>query len=42
MHLIIKEKTIALGGNNFDTFRIKWEKFTEIYDFFGPDYQIIV
>ena len=30
MHLIIKEKTIALGRNNFDTFRIKWEKFTKI------------
>ena len=42
MHLIIKEKMIALGVDKFDTFISKWENFTEMYDFLGPDCQIIV
>ena len=42
MHLIIKEKMIALGVDKFEAFKIKWENFTEFYDFFGPDCQIIV
>ena len=42
MHMLIKEKNIALSVDKFDTFMIKWEKFTEIYDFLGPDCQIIV
>jgi hypothetical protein len=42
MHLIIKEKMRALGADNFEAFKIKWENFTEFYDFFGPDCQVIV
>ena len=42
MHLIIKEKMIALGADKFEEFKIKWENFTEFYDFFGPDCQVIV
>ena len=40
-HLIIKEKQIAVSGNNFESFVKKWENYREIYDFFGPDCQII-
>ena len=39
MHLIIKEKMVALKDGNYETFRVKWENFTEIYDFYGPDIQ---
>ena len=42
MHLIIKEKNIALSGDRFETFMNKWENFTEFYDFLGPDCQVIV
>ena len=42
MHLLIKEKMTALSLDKFDTFMIKWENFTEIYDFLGPDCKIIV
>ena len=42
MHLIIKEKNLALSAGNYETFRVKWENFTEIYDFYGPDCQVIV
>ena len=41
MHLIIKEKLLALKNGNYETFRVKWENFTEIYDFYGPDCQVI-
>ena len=39
-HIIVKEKQIALNSDNFATLAAKWEKFTEFYDFFGPDCQI--
>ena len=42
MHLVIKYKTLALSADKFDTFIIKWENITEIYDFLGPYCQIIV
>ena len=43
MHLIIiKEKKLALSAGNYETFRVKWKKITEIYDFYGPDCQVIV
>ena len=35
--LIIKEKQIALKNNKLDNFSSKWEQFTMIYDFRGPD-----
>ena len=42
MHLIIKEKMLALSAGNYETFRVKCENFTEIYDFYGVDCQVIV
>ena len=41
MHLIIKEKIIALKTESFESFRVKWGNFTEFYDFYGPDCQVI-
>ena len=41
MHLIVKEKHIAIGSADFETFCQKWEYFIEFYDFRGPDCQII-
>ena len=38
--LIIKEKYIAQQNDNFSTFNNKWENYTSIYDFRGPDVQI--
>ena len=42
MHLIIKEKMLALSAGNYEIFKAKWENFTEIYDFYGPNCQVIV
>ena len=28
---IIKEKMLALSADNYETFRVKWENFTEMY-----------
>ena len=42
MYLIIKEKMLAFCGDSYETFRVKWENFTEIYDFYGPNSQVIV
>ena len=39
--IIIKEKTIALNNEKFDRFCLKWENFTTIYDFRGPDIEIV-
>ena len=39
--LIIKEKNISITNGKFDSFCKKWENFTAIYDFLGPDQQII-
>ena len=41
MHLMIKEKQIAISGNKFEMFAQKWQNYCEIYDFMGPDCQII-
>ena len=38
--LMIKEKTIALRKNRLSSFNEKWEQYTAIYDFRGPDMQI--
>ena len=40
-YIIVKEKQIALNSEKFATLASKWEKFTEFYDFFGPDCQIM-
>ena len=40
-HLMIKEKQIAISGTDFESFVEKWKNYCEIYDFFGPDCQII-
>ena len=39
--VIIKEKHIMTARGKFDTFSDKWMKFSHIYDFLGPDPQII-
>ena len=41
MHLIVKEKQIAIASNKFEAFAQKWLNYVEIYDFLGPDCQII-
>ena len=39
--IIIKEKIIALNNGKFDQFCLKWENFSTIYDFRGPDIEIV-
>ena len=39
--IIIKEKQLALKNGNFSKFCVKWENFTTIYDFRGPDIQMV-
>ena len=39
--IIIKEKEIALKNDKFSQFCIKWESFSKIYDFRGPDLEIV-
>ena len=39
--IIIKEKNIYLVSNRIHEFYTKWEHFKYIYDFRGPDVQII-
>ena len=41
VHIIVKEKQIALSRDKFDNFEEKWQKFCDIYDFRGPHCQII-
>ena len=41
MHLIIKEKQIALSKDKLDLFVEKWKLFVSIYDLMGPDCQIM-
>ena len=41
MHLMIKEKRIALLYDSFESFADKWKDFSDIYDFMGPDCQIM-
>ena len=39
--IILKEKYVALFNNKYDAFDEKWEKFTFIYDYRGPDVDTI-
>ena len=39
--LIIKEKKIAIKNDKYDNFSNKWKEFTCIYDFMGPDIQLV-
>ena len=41
MYLMIKEKKIALIHDSFESFVDKWKQFHDIYDFMGPDCQIM-
>ena len=36
-NLIIKEKLVSLRNSKYDVFCNKWQNFTKIYDFRGPD-----
>ena len=40
--IIVKEKQIMMASNKFEDFCSKWQDFTAIYDYLGPDYQIII
>ena len=40
--IIVKEKQIMMANNKFEDFCTKWQDFTAIYDYLGPDYQIII
>ena len=39
--IMIKEKQIMIEKDNFEHYIEKWSEFREIYDFLGPDQQII-
>ena len=39
--LIVKEKFVSLLKNDLDSFEFKWEYFTAIYDWRGPDFDPI-
>ena len=39
--IMIKEKDIMITNDHYDEFVEKWKMFTPIYDFNGPDQQII-
>ena len=40
--IMIKEKHIMICNDNFDSYDTKWKEFTSVYDYHGPDYQIII
>ena len=42
VRLMVKEKLISIRKNKYDTFINKWENFSGIYDFRGPDIEMIV
>ena len=39
--IIIKEKRLSLKNDKFGHFCVKWENFSTIYDFRGPDIEIV-
>ena len=39
--IMIKEKSIMTRNSNLDAFNEKWESFRPIYDYLGPDNQIV-
>ena len=39
--IILKEKRIFSENNKYEIFCEKWDDFTHIYDFRGPDVQLI-
>ena len=40
-NIIIKEKKVMFKNDSYDLFYTKWINFRDIYDFLGPDFQII-
>ena len=40
-NLIIKEKHVMIKKGKFEPFSEKWKNFTNIYDYFGPDLEIV-
>ena len=39
--IMIKEKTIMIENGQFDEYDVKWKKFKIIYNYLGPDIQIV-
>ena len=39
--IMIKEKEIMIANEHYQNFVEKWKSFTSIYDFNGPDQQIV-
>ena len=39
--IILQEKFISICKNKYDNFDLKWDHFTAIYDWRGPDYEHI-
>ena len=39
--IMIKEKSIMIENNNFELYDQKWVDFRNIYEYHGPDIQII-
>ena len=40
--LMVKEKLIAIRKNKYEIFIEKWDRFSGIYDFRGPDIEMII
>ena len=40
--LMIKEKLLSIRNNKYELFIEKWDSFSGIYDFRGPDFEMIV
>ena len=38
---MIKEKSIMIENRNFELYDQKWVDFRNIYDYYGPDIQIV-
>ena len=41
MRIMIKEKSIRIENRNFELYDQKWVDFRNIYDYQGPDIQIV-
>ena len=39
--LMVKEKLLAIRNNKYDLFEEKWDYFSAVYDFRGPNFEMI-